>query len=152
MKEEYIKQVEKELCLPRRAKKEVTGDLREIFASALEHGETERQVIQRLGPPKEFADNTAEQFGMDNAGRKKQRGLLSALAALIIAAAAFSIYAVTRLGKAPEGTIGQAEAMTNIQIQGALGMDVTQILLAAGVAGAVTAVLLIIRTIRKNRR
>ena len=150
MKEEYIKQVEKELCLPPRAKKEVTGDLKEIFASALEHGETARQVIQRLGPPKEFADNTAEQFGMDNAGRKKQRGLLSALAALIIAAAAFSIYAVTRLGKAPEGTIGQA--MTNIQIQGALGMDVTQILLAAGVAGAVTAVLLIIRTIRKNRR
>ena len=152
MKEEYIKQVEKELCLPRRAKKEVTGDLREIFASALEHGETERQVIQRLGPPKEFADNTAEQFGLANAGRKQLRGLLSALAALIIAAAAFSIYAVTRLGKAPEGTIGQAEAMTNIQIQGALGMDVTQILLAAGVAGAVTAVLLIIRTIRKNRR
>ena len=45
MKEQYIKQVEKELCLPRNEKKEVVRDLNEVFASALEHGETEQQVI-----------------------------------------------------------------------------------------------------------
>ena len=49
MKEQYIKQVEKELSLPHKAKKEVVRDLNEVFASALEHGETEQQVIQRLG-------------------------------------------------------------------------------------------------------
>ena len=71
MKEQYIKQVEKELSLPRKMKKEVVRDLNEVFAYALEHGETEQQVIQRLGTPKEFADSTAEQFGIDNASSKK---------------------------------------------------------------------------------
>ena len=33
MKEQYIKQVEKELCLPRNEKKEVVRDLNEVFAS-----------------------------------------------------------------------------------------------------------------------
>ena len=65
MKEQYIKQVEKELSLTRKAKKEVVRDLNEVFASALEHGETEQQVIERLGTPKEFAENTAEQLGID---------------------------------------------------------------------------------------
>ena len=152
MKEEYIKQVEKELFLPRKAKKEVMRDLNEAFASALEHGETEQQVIQRLGTPKEFADSTAEQFGIDNTSSKKHKGIISALVALIIAAIAFSIYAVTQLGKVPEGTIGQANATTNIQIQGALGIDVSQITLAVGFAAAIIAILLIIRTLRKNRR
>ena len=120
MKEQYIKQVEKELSLPHKAKKEVVRDLNEVFASALEHGETEQQVIQRLGTPKEFADSTAEQFGIDNASSKKRKGIISALVALIVAVVAFSIYAVTRLGKAPEGAIGQADATTNIQIESAL--------------------------------
>ena len=34
MKEQYIKQVEKELSLPRKMKKEVVRDLNEVFASA----------------------------------------------------------------------------------------------------------------------
>ena len=110
------------------------------------------QVIQRLGTPKEFADSTAEQFGIDNASSKKRKGIISALVALIVAVVAFSIYAVTRLGKAPEGAIGQADATTNIQIESALGFDVLQIILAVGFAAAVIAVLLIIRTIHKNRR
>ena len=52
MKEQYIKQVEKELSLPRKMKKEVVRDLNEVFASAMEHGETEQQVIQRFGHTK----------------------------------------------------------------------------------------------------
>lgn len=71
MKEQYIKQVEKELSLPRKMKKEVVRDLNEVFASAMEHGETEQQIIQRLRTPKEFADSTAEQFGIDNTKSKK---------------------------------------------------------------------------------
>ena len=86
MKEQYIKQVEKELSLPHKAKKEVVRDLNEVFASALEHGETEQQVIQRLGTPKEFADSTAEQFGIDNASSKKRKGIIAAavIAVLLI--------------------------------------------------------------------
>lgn len=84
MKEQYIKQVEKELSLPHKAKKEVVRDLNEVFASALEHGETEQQVIQRLGTPKEFADSTAEQFGIDNASSKKGKVLFLRLLRLLL--------------------------------------------------------------------
>ena len=149
MKEQYIKQVEKELSLPRKMKKEVVRDLNEVFASAMEHGETEQQIIQRLGTPKEFADSTAEQFGIDNTKSKKRNGIISTLA---IAVAAFSVYAVTQSGKVPEGAIGQADATTNIQIEGAFAFDISQILLAIGFAATAIAILLIIRTIHKNRR
>ena len=91
MKEQYIKQVEKELSLPRKMKKEVVRDLNEVFASAMEHGETEQQIIQRLGTPKEFADSTAVQFGIDNTKSKKRNGIISALAAFVMAGAAFSV-------------------------------------------------------------
>ena len=108
MKEQYIKQVEKELSLTRKAKKEVVRDLNEVFASALEHGETEQQVIERLGTPKEFAENTAEQLGIDSAAPQKRKGIISSVAALVVAVAAFVIYATTQSGKVPDGAIGPA--------------------------------------------
>lgn len=46
---EYLRQVEKELRLPRRKRQEVLRDLREIFESAREHGESEADVVERLG-------------------------------------------------------------------------------------------------------
>lgn len=109
--------------------------MNEVFASAIEHGETEQQVIQRLGTPKKFAD-----------------GIISTLVALAIAVAVFSVYAVAQSGKVPEGAIGQADATTNIQIESAFAFDISQILLAIGFAATAIAVLLIIRTIPKNRR
>lgn len=151
MKKQYIKQVEKELFLPRKVKKEIMRDLNEVFSSALEHGETEQQVIQRLGGPKEFADNTAEQFGVDNTTLKKRKDMISIFVALVFSVVSFSIYAVTRLGKAPEGAIGQADAAINIQID-ALGFDVSQTTLTVGLAAAMIAVLLIFQAIYKNRR
>ena len=145
MKEQYIKQVEKELSLTRKAKKEVVRDLNEVFASALEHGETEQQVIERLGTPKEFAENTAEQSGIDSAAPQKRKGIISSVAALVI-------YATTQSGKVPDGAIGQADAMTNIQVEGAFGFDASQIILAVGVIAVTIAIIQIIRTVRKNRR
>lgn len=150
MKEQYIKQVEKELSLKRKAKKEVVRDLNEVFASALEHGETEQQVIERLGTPKEFAENTAEQLGIDSAAPQKRKGIISSVA--VVAVAAFVIYATTQSGKVPDGAIGQADAMTNIQVEGAFGFDASQIILAVGVIAVTIAIIQIIRTVRKNRR
>ena len=152
MKDQYIKQVEKELHLSRKATAEVVRDLNEIFASATEHGETEQQVIERLGSPKEFADSTAEQFGVDNAATQRRKGIVSSVAALVIAVAAFVIYATTKSGKVPDGAIGQADATTNIQIEGAFGFDALQIILVVGVIATVFAIVQIIRTTRKNRR
>ena len=152
MKEQYIKQVEKEVHLSRKAKTEVVRDLNEIFASAVEHGETEHQVIERLGTPKDFADSTAEQFGIDNTASQKRKGIISSVAALLVAVASFVIYTTTKNGTAPNGAIGQADAMTNIQVEGAFGFDALQIILVVGVVAAVYAVIQIIRTVRKNRR
>ena len=91
MKEQYLKKVKKELNLPRKAKREVLRDLNEIFASASEHGETEQQVIERLGTPKEFADSTAEQFGIDNTALKNRREIISSVEALIVAIEDFAL-------------------------------------------------------------
>lgn len=87
MKEQYIKQIEKELHLSRKDKKEVVRDLNEIFSSALEHGETAQQVIERLGTPKEYADSIAEQFGVNNRKRRKMVGGIAVItaAALLVA-------------------------------------------------------------------
>ena len=151
MKEQYIRQIKKELSLPQKRKKEIMRDLNEVFASAIEHGETEQQVIQRLGTPQEFADSIAEQLGIDNTAAKKRKGIISTLVALIIAVTAFLVYAVTQSGKVPEDAIGQANATTNIQIDGVFILDVSQILLGIGLIATVIAVLLIIRIIHKNR-
>ena len=152
MKEQYIKQVEKELCLPRNEKKEVVRDLNEVFASALEHGETEQQVIERLGTPKEFAENTAEQLGIDSTAPQKRKGIISSIVALVTAITAFVICATAKVGKVPDGAIGQADAMTDIQVEGAFGFDASQIILAVGVIAVTIAIIQIIRTVRKNRR
>ena len=124
MKEQYIKQVEKELSLPRKMKKEVVRDLNEVFASAMEHGETEQQVIQRLGTPKEFADSTAEQFGIDNTKSKKRNGIISTLAALVIALGA---------GLGIWGVINLLEGYGNDN-PGAKSQGMKQLMAGAGVA------------------
>lgn len=60
MKEQYIKQVSKLLAVPHKQKKDILRDLEEAFASAKEHGETEEQVLERLGTPEEFAAGISE--------------------------------------------------------------------------------------------
>lgn len=152
MKEQYMRQVEKELHLPRREKDEVLRDLEEIFASATEHGETAQQVMERLGTAKEFADSTAAQFGVDNAAPKRRRTVFSCVAALLVAVAAFALGAAAKMGAAPAGAIGQADAMTGIQIAGAFAFDASQLLLAIGVVAALLAVFSLLRLLRGNRR
>ena len=150
MKKQYIRQVKKGLHIPRSAKTEVVRDLQEIFASAAEHGESEQQVAERLGTPREFADRTAEQFGFDPAARRRRNRLIQIAISLAVAAAAFALYAAAAQ-RVPPGAIGQADAMTNIRIEGA-GFDVTLLLLAAGILAAAFAILQLIRAARSGRR
>lgn len=152
MKEQYIKQVGKELHVPRQAKKDIIRDLNEIFNSALENGETEQQVINRLGTPKEFAENTAEQLGIDLTASKKLKGIISCVIALAVAVVAFVIYGTTQVRNVPQGTIGQADAMTSIKLDSTFGIDISVILLLIGIVATVVAVIQIIRSISKNRR
>ena len=150
MKKQYIRQVRKDLHIPRSAKTEVVRDLQEIFASAAEHGESEQQAAERLGTPREFADRTAEQFGFDPAARRRQNRLLQIAISLAVAAA-FALYAAAAAQRVPPGAIGQADAMTNIRVEGA-GFDVTLLLLAAGILAAAFAILQLVRAARSGRR
>lgn len=154
MKEQYIKQVEKEfgLCLSRKKRIEIIRDLNEIFCSALEHGETEQQVIERLGPPSDFVKNTVEQFTHSSSTLKRKKGLISSTIALLVAIFSLSIFAVAQSRKIPDNAIGYVDAMTNIRVEGAFGIDITQIVLAIGLIATVIAVIQIIRTIRNYRR
>ena len=150
MKKQYIRQVRKDLHIPRSAKTEVVRDLQEIFASAAEHGESEQQVAERLGTPREFADRTAEQFGFDPAARRRRNRLIQIAISLAVAAA-FALYAAAAAQRVPPGAIGQADAMTNIRVEGA-GFDVTLLLLAAGILAAAFAILQLIRAAHSGRR
>lgn len=131
MKQQYIRQVKKALNLPREQKAEVLRDLDEAFASALEHGETERQVIERLGTPDEFAGSIHEQLGIacpDRRGRKRR--ICIALTALV-SAIAFAIAFFMRAERPAQNIIGQADAMTNMQIVGS-GVDMFWLMIALG--------------------
>jgi uncharacterized membrane protein len=154
MKERYIKQVKKEfgLCLSRKKRNEIIRDLNEIFASALEHGETEQQIIERLGTPYDFVKNTIEQFDTNNTAPKRQRGIISSAIFLLVAVVAFSIFTIAQFGKAPNNAIGAADAMTNIQVEGALGIDIAKMMLVIGLIAVVIAIIQIIRTINNSRR
>lgn len=131
MKQQYIRRVKKALNLPREQKAEVLRDLDEAFASALEHGETERQVIERLDTPDEFADSIHEQLGIacpDRRGRKRR--ICIALTTLV-SAIAFAIAFFMRAERPAQNIIGQADAMTNMQIVGS-GVDMFWLMIALG--------------------
>lgn len=152
MKEQYIKRVKKELHLSRKIKKEIVRDLEEIFSSALEHGETEQQVIDRLGAPQIFAKSAAEQFGMDAAVAHKRKERIADVMALLVAVISFAIYAFAKIDSVPEGTIGQADAMTNIRIEGAFAGNVAHMTLLVGVVALAFVAVQMFRSIRQNRR
>ena len=150
MKDAYIRQVGKALKVPSRLRREVLRDLREAFASASEHGESEEQVMERLGPPGEFAAAAAAQFGLDLEARRRRTGLISIAAALAVAAACFLLYAAIQAAKPPKGAIGYSDAMTNIQVSGSFAADVSSIAAGVGLLAILIAVVLAVRIIRRT--
>ena len=149
MRESYIRQVKKALMLSRKKKAEIMRDLQEAFVSASEHGETDQQVIDRLGTPEDFVASIHEQFGINSEEVKKRRNRSHIGIALIIALAAFAISAAIHFSKTPPNTIGQADAMTSIQISGT-GIDFAVLFLALGLIAVLIMVILVVKNIRKR--
>lgn len=149
MRESYIKQVKKALMLSRKKKAEIMRDLQEAFVSASEHGETDQQVIDRLGTPEDFVASVHEQFGINSEEVEKRRNRSHIGIALIIALAAFAISAAIHFSKTPPNTIGQADAMTSIQISGT-GIDFAVLFLALGLIAVLIMVILVVKNIRKR--
>ena len=130
MKQEYIQQVGRALPLPGKQKREVLRDLEELFASAAEHGETEAQVLDRLGSPEEYAKEVLAQTGFVPKPGKAALGL--ALSALVCGVC-LALFVWSQSGRLPENAIGGAAGSTNIQVMG--GTDLSPLLLAGAAVG-----------------
>ena len=140
MKEDYIKQVQKELYLTRAHTKEVLRDLDEAFESAAQHGESVESVIARLGTPHEYAGAVNEQFASEvlkRHVRRKAFTLLIALAAVLCVC----IFMYAQQQRSADGVIGQADAATQIFVGGGT-VDPVWLFLAVGILLAIVALLL----------
>ncbi|HIY26785.1 MAG TPA: DUF1700 domain-containing protein [Candidatus Acutalibacter pullistercoris] len=145
MKQEYIHQVGRALPLPGKQKREVLRDLEEIFASAGEHGESEAQVLDRLGSPEEYAKEVLAQTGY--APRPEKAALGLALSTLVCGVC-LALFLWSQSGRLPENAIGGAAGSTNIQVMG--GTDLSPLLLVAAAVGLVCAVWFTWRLRRKG--
>ena len=71
--------------------------MEEAFASAAEHGETEQQVMDRLGTPAEFGESIQEQLGLSCTEKSSWKGrtgiAIAALISIIAFAGAWKIHA-----------------------------------------------------------
>ena len=125
--------------------------MNEVFASAMEHGETEQQIIQRLGTPKNLQTAPQNSLALITPIEKRERISFLLLLRLLSRLLPFRYMLLHNQENVPEGAIGQADATTNIQIEGAFAFDISQILWLLGCSNSYCS-LLIIRTIHKNRR
>ena len=152
MKEHYIKQVKTELLISRKQKNDVLRDLDEVFTSAMEHGETEQQVIERLGSPKDFAISTEEQLGIDRTALRKRNNIIFIIISIGVSVLAFVLFGTLYLKQLPDGVIGQADAMTNIRINGIGAIDPSLIFLVIGIAAIIVLVVRILKIMCNDRR
>ena len=146
MKQEYIQQVGRALPLPGKQKREVLRDLEELFASAAEHGETEAQVISRLGTPAEYAKEVLAQTGFAPKPGKAALGL--ALSALVCGVC-LALFLWSQSVRLPEDAIGGAMGSTGIQVAG--GVDLSPLLLVLAAVGLMGAVFFVLWLLRKRK-
>ena len=136
----YIRRVKRALILPRRQKAEILRDLSEIFASAREHGESDAQIIARLGAPELFAREAQAPFG--DAYARRRAALEWALAALFM----LLLLALSR--PADPSVIGGADAMTAIVVSSPVDARLIETII--GIAAFAAAILLILRRALKK--
>lgn len=96
MKTTYIKKVKHNLLCSAKQKKEVLRDLEEIFSSAAEHGESEMDVIARLGTAKDYAAAMDEGFGVDRKAALRRRALMTILPPALLAPVFWLLYRIAR--------------------------------------------------------
>ena len=152
MKEHYIKQVKRELLISRRQKNDVLRDLDEVFTSAMEHGETEQQVIERLGSPKDFAISTEEQLGIDRTALRKRNNIIFIIISIGVSVLAFVLFGTLHSKQLPDGVIGQDDAMTNIRINGTGAIDPSLIFLVIGITAIIVLIVRILKIMCNDRR
>lgn len=111
---QYCRRVKRALSLPAKEKRRILRDLEEIFRSAEENGESEIDVIKRLGSPAEFAAG----YGSSQKFRPIGSILLAGCAVILFLLAAISGN-VMDLEKETFGVIGGADGPTRIYVSSA---------------------------------
>ena len=106
MKERYIERVLR--ALPRARRAGVRRDLEEIFADSQARGESEAQVLERLGPPEAFARGVAP-------GARRGAGAVWFFVCAAAAVLALGAGAVTKWLFARERRIERAPNLRNIE-------------------------------------
>lgn len=142
----YIRRVKRALILPRRQKAEILRDLTEIFTSAREHGESDAQIIARLGAPELFAREAQAPFGFVYARRRA--ALEWALAGVLLLAALFMLLAALSRPADP-AIIGGADAMTAIAVSSPVNARLIETI--TGLTALAATALLILRRLLKKR-
>ena len=93
--ESYLKEVEKYLNCRKAQKKQIRRDLEADICAASERGESWEEIRDRMGGPRELAQEFNENMGSGSTGRKMKRsrkillicGIVVAVLAVLIAAA-----------------------------------------------------------------
>lgn len=152
MKRQYLKQFKKELSVPRKRKKEILRDLHEAFLSAAEHGETEQAVIERLGPPKELAEDIAGQLEAYPAAHRKRKRAVCSGFLFVSSAICFLLYGAASFSypQFPSEAIGFAEGSTQIALANVF--SIAPVFLRSGCIFVVGALVSMWRSIRQAER
>lgn len=80
----------KSLNVSRKAKAKILRDLEEAFTSATKYGETEQQIIDRLGTPEEFAESIQKQLDLSCTEKDRRKRRTDIAIAPLISIIAFS--------------------------------------------------------------
>ena len=132
MRIDYIKQVERTLSVPRKRRREIIRDINEIFDSANEHGETDEEVIDRLGPPELLAQKLGEPLPNQRPSARIRGKWLAVSFVGAIGIGCILAGIAAWLSRPSSDWIGYAEGMTSIQVTGGLGIDIPTLLLVLG--------------------
>ncbi len=150
MKEEYIRQVEQNL--PTELQKIIAEELNQIFDSAMKHGETTEQTIDRLGPAEKYAKKAQAKFkSTPDLSQIKKRRKTWAFLFYGIAILCFAAMIVVQLPPPiPDDVIGYDDGPTSIVVSSSL-FRWLDVLLAAGCASLAAAVIQTIRVLRQPK-
>lgn len=136
-RKQYLKQVSRRLYLPGEIKQAVLAGLQESFDSAAEHGETDAELIERLGSPKTFVNDVLQSAELTDDQRKnirRERALrISAIVLSVLALMIAGLIAARAVAEAifESMVIGYANAPTEIMVIGGFAPLLPLIFIAA---------------------
>lgn len=143
-KVKYINEVANLLKCSKPKKAKILEDLEEIFNSVKENNRSVDSIIDGLGNPKEYAMDAMLSLGVD-LKRKKQNSIILTVCLLVISIILIVSAVYVNANKIPSDVIGQADALTQIQISSVFALDFTALLLFGGILLGVIALIKIIK-------